>query len=69
MVKRSEIQEFYCGRSVFITGVSGFLGKALLEKLLRSCPNVNKIYVLLREKLESDPETRLKNIWNSPVSI
>nr|ASC44542.1 fatty acyl-CoA reductase [Adelphocoris suturalis] len=44
------IPEFFRGRSVFITGGSGFMGKVLVEKLLRSCPDLDNIYVLMRPK-------------------
>ncbi|XP_030374198.1 putative fatty acyl-CoA reductase CG5065, partial [Scaptodrosophila lebanonensis] len=35
---------------VFITGATGFVGKALLEKLLWSFPQINRIYMLIRPK-------------------
>ncbi|MBA56732.1 MAG: dehydrogenase [Pseudomonadales bacterium] len=38
----------FAGKSVFITGVTGFVGKVLLEKILRSVPSVEKIYLLIR---------------------
>ncbi|XP_054167680.1 putative fatty acyl-CoA reductase CG5065 [Oppia nitens] len=50
MQQKSLISEYFNGKSVFITGVTGFIGKVLLEKLLRSCPGIDKIYVLIREK-------------------
>ena len=31
----SAVQQFYNGATVFLTGGSGFLGKQLIEKLLR----------------------------------
>jgi fatty acyl-CoA reductase len=34
----SGIAEFYKKKSVFITGATGFIGKQLVEKLVRSCP-------------------------------
>lgn len=36
----SEVVEFYKGKNVFLTGGTGFLGITLIEKLLRSCPDV-----------------------------
>lgn len=36
----SEVGEFYKNKSIFITGGTGFLGIALIEKLLRATPNV-----------------------------
>ena len=38
----------YAGKSIFITGVTGFVGKVVLEKLLRSVPKVERIYLLIR---------------------
>lgn len=37
----SSVTEFYAGKNVFITGGTGFLGIALIEKLLRAAPNVS----------------------------
>ncbi len=34
------IPEYYVGKNVLITGATGFMGKVLLEKLLRSCSGV-----------------------------
>jgi fatty acyl-CoA reductase len=36
-----KVKEFYRGKNILITGVTGFLGKVILEKLLRTCPDVN----------------------------
>lgn len=63
----SEIESFYKGRSVFITGASGFVGKVLLEKLLRSCPGIAVVYVLMRPKRGSDVRTRMQELLNSKV--
>lgn len=37
----SETAEFYKNKNIFITGGTGFLGIALIEKLLRTTPNVS----------------------------
>ncbi|XP_063849464.1 putative fatty acyl-CoA reductase CG5065 [Scylla paramamosain] len=59
----SEIAEWYRGKNVFITGGTGFLGKVLVEKLLRSCP-VRRIYLLMRPKRGLDINQRLEDIFN-----
>ncbi|KAM3955185.1 fatty acyl-CoA reductase wat [Aphomia sociella] len=57
--KKTAIQQFYTDQCVFITGGTGFLGKVLIEKLLRSCGDVDTIYVLIRSKKGKDPTVRL----------
>lgn len=37
----SEIAEFYNNKNIFLTGGTGFLGIAIIEKILRSTPNVS----------------------------
>nr|BAD31294.1 putative fatty acyl coA reductase [Oryza sativa Japonica Group]BAD31814.1 putative fatty acyl coA reductase [Oryza sativa Japonica Group] len=39
---------FFRGRSILITGSTGFLGKVLVEKILRVQPDVKKLYLLVR---------------------
>jgi thioester reductase-like protein len=63
----TEVQEFYRGANVLITGGTGFMGKVLMEKLLRSCPHLSNIYLLIRSKKGKDAETRLEDIFNDPV--
>ncbi len=63
----SEIIEFYRGKSIFITGATGFLGKALIEKLLRSCYHLEKIYVLVRGKKGKTPMQRADEITDCKV--
>jgi long-chain acyl-CoA synthetase len=46
----STIQEFFTGKTVLVTGATGFLGKALVEKILRSLPDVRRLYLLVRPK-------------------
>ena len=45
----TEIQKFYQQRTVFITGGTGFIGKTMIEKLLR-CTDIARLYLLIREK-------------------
>ncbi|XP_014355320.2 fatty acyl-CoA reductase wat [Papilio machaon] len=58
----TDIQNFYKDQCVFLTGGTGFLGKVLIEKLLRSCKDVETIYVLIRAKKGKDAVTRLHTL-------
>lgn len=62
-----EIKEFYAGCDVFITGGTGFMGKVLIEKLIRSCPGINRIYVLMRKRKDKDITTRVQDMMALPV--
>lgn len=62
------VSEFYNGKTIFITGGTGFMGKVLLEKLLRACPGVFKIYLLIRPKKGQHVQERLQQLLSSPVS-
>ncbi|CAH1279317.1 unnamed protein product [Diabrotica balteata] len=63
----TQIQEFYKNTNIFVTGGTGFLGKILLEKLLRSCNEVNSIYVLVRNKKGKNVTTRVEEIFEDVV--
>ncbi|KAI4499642.1 hypothetical protein M0802_005212 [Mischocyttarus mexicanus] len=60
------IQKFYDDQNIFITGGTGFIGKLLIEKLLRSCPNVN-IYILIRPKKGKDVFQRVNELFEDMV--
>ena len=55
----SDVIKFHANKNVLITGATGFLGKVLLWKLIKSCPDIGKIYVLLRAKNNNSAEKRL----------
>lgn len=58
----STVASFYANRSVFITGATGFIGKALIEKLVRSCEGIKRIYILVREKRGKSVKERLSDL-------
>lgn len=46
----------------------GFMGKVLLDKLLRTCPGIENIYLLIRKKKGKDIHTRIEELFDDPVS-
>jgi fatty acyl-CoA reductase len=67
MVSESIIADFFQDRSVFITGSTGFVGKVLVEKLLRSCPKIKRLYLLMRTSPNKDIATRRNELINNQV--
>jgi fatty acyl-CoA reductase len=67
-IDNSEISEWYRDKTVFLTGGTGFMGKVLVEKLLRSCP-VKKIFLLMRPKANNDINQRIDDMLNYKVSL
>ncbi|XP_014240707.1 fatty acyl-CoA reductase 1-like [Cimex lectularius] len=59
------IPEYFAGKNVLVTGGTGFMGKVLIEKLLRSCPDVNTIYVLVRPKKGKTAQER----WDAATQV
>ncbi|CAI9765696.1 unnamed protein product [Fraxinus pennsylvanica] len=55
------IVKFLRGKSLLITGATGFLGKVLIEKILRTAPDVRNIFVLIKAKNNEAAMERLKN--------
>ena len=53
--------------NIFVTGSTGFLGKVLIEKLLRSCGGIEKIYILLRSKRERGSEQRFEEYKKNTI--
>ncbi|KAJ8721245.1 hypothetical protein PYW07_002020 [Mythimna separata] len=65
--ERPSVAEFYAGKSVFITGGTGFLGKVFIEKLLYGCPDIDKIYMLIREKKGLSISERITQFFDNPL--
>lgn len=60
------LAEFFEGSEIFVTGGSGVVGKALIEKLLRST-NLRRVYVLLRPRGQLNAEQRLAKMREAKV--
>ena len=48
------ITEFFRGKVLLITGGTAFLGQPMVAKILTSLPDVKKIYLLIRRRVESN---------------
>ncbi|XP_011499624.1 PREDICTED: putative fatty acyl-CoA reductase CG5065 [Ceratosolen solmsi marchali] len=66
-VELTRLQEFYADQSIFITGGTGFMGKLLVEKLLRRCPGIAFIYLLVRPKKGKDVHQRTEELFDDPL--
>ncbi len=67
MGELTKMQKFYDGKTIFITGASGFMGKCLLEKILYSC-SVKQIFILVRGKRGKSAAQRVQEFSTLPVS-
>lgn len=61
------VREYYKDKDIFITGGTGYLGKVVIEKLLRSCPGVKRIFLLIRSKRGNTAANRLKAFLEDQV--
>lgn len=62
-----QIKDFYSGTSVFITGGTGLLGKVLTEKLIRSCPQLKRVFLLMRPRKGLSPEQRMNEFREDKI--
>lgn len=53
MTDKISIREFFTGKNILLTGSTGFLAKAITEKILWEFPEIGKIYLLIRPKVKS----------------
>jgi fatty acyl-CoA reductase len=55
------LDEAYRGKNVLVTGGTGFLGMALVEKMLRNLPFLNRLYLLIRPSREKGAKERFES--------
>lgn len=54
-------QHSHKGKTILVTGATGFLAKVFVEKVLRVQPEINKLYLLLRASNTELATQRLQN--------
>lgn len=65
--EKSTIGEFLNEKTIFVTGGFGFVGKLVIEKLLRC--NVKKIFCMVRPKKGKNIDERFEDFINDAVSL
>lgn len=61
------VKEYFKEKNIFLTGGNGFIGKILIEKFLRTIPEIGNIYVLIRSKKGKTPQERLDEVFSNVV--
>ena len=62
------IAEALKGKTILVTGSTGFLGKSIVEKCLRSIPEVGRINLAIRSSARRPAAERLeKEVLASPA--
>ncbi|KAL8550036.1 hypothetical protein ACS0TY_008749 [Phlomoides rotata] len=59
-MEQSNLLQYFEGKTIFITGATGFLAKVFVEKILRVQPNIKKLFLLIREPANKTIEQRLQ---------
>jgi fatty acyl-CoA reductase len=58
--QRSQIATFLEQQTIFVTGITGFVGKVLLANLLLACPDITKVYMLIRGRRDKTAQMRFE---------
>lgn len=61
------VKDVYEGSSVLLTGGTGFLGKVIVEKLLWTIDDIEKIYLMIRTRKGKNPNERLAGLLHDPL--
>jgi FlaA1/EpsC-like NDP-sugar epimerase len=60
--RQPSVTEFYTNKTILLTGTTGFLGKVVFEKILRSLPSVRTIYLAIAPRGDKDNEIQNSEI-------
>jgi len=63
----SSITEFLKNQTIFLTGVTGFLGKVMLWKALNEAGESIKIFVMVRPSKEGNAKKRLEEVFSTRI--
>jgi HAD superfamily hydrolase (TIGR01490 family) len=62
------LADFFAGKTLLVTGTTGFLGKSLVEKCLRSLPQVERVVLAIRSSPRRSARERLdREVLSSPA--
>ncbi|MED6205246.1 hypothetical protein PIB30_016039 [Stylosanthes scabra] len=59
--RSNNVEEYFMGKTILVTGVTGFLAKIFVEKILRVQPNIKRLYLLVRA---SNPHVAIQRLHN-----
>ena len=63
-----QISDRFAGKRILLTGTTGFVGKVVLEKIIRSLPDFKKLFVMVRAKKNMTVGERFeKSILSSEI--
>lgn len=67
---KAGVAQSLAGQSLLISGCTGFLGKVVLEKLLRLCPDVGPVFVLIRCTAQGSERRRQAStrLWQEVIA-
>jgi fatty acyl-CoA reductase len=63
----SEISQYLSKQNIFLTGVTGFLGKVMLWKILKEAGETVKVYVLVRSSKDGNARKRVDDIFSCQI--